>query len=238
MTRLMVDYFDVFLRDAPLDLKDVPRVQHASMGEDVYRPVSSWRGDGSLSLYLDASTVALGAGVLVAAPPVEQPPVSLAMDPGEMDPCDGDYPAVLYLSEPLEAPLRVVGQPSVELTLVATSEDLDVIVGLGAYDDALGTYEPIQLGTLRARYRNSPNEPQPLASGAPTDLTVMLHPVTHVFAAGTRIALSVTGGSCHFVKNPLTGEPLSAQTEWSSGTLDLVGNTSAPSRLVLPFVED
>ena len=54
--------------------------------------------------------------------------------------------------------------------------------------------------------------------------------------AGNRLELQLVNARPFCVENPLTGEPIQAQTHWSTAQVSLYLNSQYPSRIVLPAV--
>ncbi|MDZ7884640.1 MAG: CocE/NonD family hydrolase C-terminal non-catalytic domain-containing protein [Mycobacterium sp.] len=75
---------------------------------------------------------------------------------------------------------------------------------------------------------------QPGAGRAGDPLRLDLDPIAHRFAAGSRIRVSIAGGSHpRFARNPGTGEPV-----WSASRLLRATHEIGPgSRLILPVPE-
>ncbi|MBS0333281.1 MAG: CocE/NonD family hydrolase, partial [Proteobacteria bacterium] len=126
---------------------------------------------------------------------------------------DGPWPSVLtedqrfaahrpdvmtYVSEPLQGPLHIFGQPVADLFAATTGSDADVMVKLidvypdDERDTALRGYElPVSMEIFRARYRDDPETATPLTPGRVFHLAFDLPLADHVFRPGHRIMVQV-----------------------------------------------
>jgi putative CocE/NonD family hydrolase len=104
-----------------------------------------------------------------------------------------------YATEPLTAPVKISGQPEVNLVASTTGTDGDFVVKLiDVYPDEyptqreMGGYQlPIAMDILRGRYRESFSKPQALKPNVPLSYRFALPPANHVFLPGHRIMVQV-----------------------------------------------
>jgi uncharacterized protein len=104
-----------------------------------------------------------------------------------------------YQSEVLLAPVKVSGQPQVNLIASTTGSDADFVVKLiDVYPNEypmqreMGGYQlPIAMDIFRGRYRESFEKPQALKPNAPLAFNFALPPANHVFLPGHRIMVQV-----------------------------------------------
>ncbi|MCF6389013.1 CocE/NonD family hydrolase [Mycobacterium sp. MBM] len=128
---------------------------------------------------------------------------------------------VTFTGTVLDEPLEVIGVPRIELAHSTDTGWADVWVRIGEVD-------------ADGRSRNVSDGYVSRAPGGENPWSLDLDPIAHRFAAGSRIRVSIAGGSHpRFARNPGTGEPV-----WSASRLLRVTHTIGPgSRLTLPVPE-
>ncbi|MCI2261794.1 CocE/NonD family hydrolase [Xanthomonas indica] len=112
---------------------------------------------------------------------------------------DGRPDVLTFVSEPLQAPLRIAGAPEVHLQASTSGSDSDWVVKLiDVYPDQmasepkLGGYElPVSLAIFRGRYRESFEHPAPLTPNQPLAYRFGLPTANHTFERGHRIMVQV-----------------------------------------------
>jgi uncharacterized protein len=146
---------------------------------------------------------------------------------------------VLCYSTPvLERPVEVTGHVSLTLFVSSSATDTDFT---GKLVDVFPDGRAIFLtdGILRARYRNSLAEPEPLTPDQVYEITVDLSVTSNVFLPGHRIRLEVSSSNFpRFDRNTNTGGVI---TEDGDGDVQVAVNRifhgpAHPSRLVLPVI--
>ncbi len=129
---------------------------------------------------------------------------------------DGRPDVLTFVSEPLEAPLRVAGVPEVNLQASTSGTDSDWVVKLidvypdeMASDPKLGGYElPVSLAIFRGRYRESFETAKPLAAGQPLPYRFGLPTTNHTFQRGHRVMVQVQSSLFPlYDRNPQTFVP-------------------------------
>jgi hypothetical protein len=111
----------------------------------------------------------------------------------------GRLDVVAFVSGVLDAPVKISGQPTVNLIASTTGTDSDWVVKLiDVYPDevaaqpALGGYQlMVSADIFRARYRESLETPEPIAAGQPLLYRFALPTANHVFLPGHRIMVQV-----------------------------------------------
>ncbi len=111
----------------------------------------------------------------------------------------GRTDVVAYLSAPLTAPLRIAGEPEVNLVASTSGSDSDWVVKvIDVYPDevpaqpALGGYQlMVSADIFRGRYREDPARPAALAPNVPLTYRFALPTANHVFLPGHRIMVQV-----------------------------------------------
>ncbi len=111
-----------------------------------------------------------------------------------------DRPDVLvYVSEPLKAPLHIAGAPQVNLAASTSGTDSDWVVKLiDVYPDEVpsdppmsGYQLPIGMDIFRGRYRDSLEHPTPIPAGKVQTYRFVLPMADHVFLPGHRLMVQV-----------------------------------------------
>lgn len=112
---------------------------------------------------------------------------------------DGRPDVLTFVTEPLKAPLKISGEPVVNLFASTTGTDADWVVKLiDVYPDVVPSDAPMggyQLGVameiFRGRYRESFEKPTPIPAGKVQRYRYELPPTNHVFKPGHRIMVQV-----------------------------------------------
>jgi uncharacterized protein len=235
-TRLLIRWFDHFLRDANNGVLDSPEARIYMMGIEDYVDEPAWpieveevdlylcteRGGGASSandrVLAHQPGADEGADVLVHDPahPVRTPP----------DPFDQgvfESASLTYTTEALAADVEVVGTSRLVLHAVCDAIDVDLCVRLADVDQS-GRSRLLNTGALKATHAPSHEAPTALAPGQPNRLEVEIWPIANVFKAGHRIRIAVSASDFPFFEcNPLP-----------STTRILFGGRY-PSRLVIPM---
>lgn len=221
-------------------------------GANAWRDAAEWPlADGPWSLYLDWDG---HEGRLNTEPAtMPGPDRSYRYDP--LDPCPTridvlryateDVPLVMnevearpdvlsYTSAPLAAAVTVSGWPVLELWASSDRDDTEWHVKLTDVD-AEGRSIKVCQGCLRASYRDSLEEPTPLAPGTPTRFQVELWPVQHQFLPGHRIRVTITSSDFPWFARSLNQSgPLKDQREPLVATNTLHHGGEYRSRVLLP----
>jgi len=166
----------------------------------------------------------------------------------ELWPCEDDRPVaerpdvLVFQTEPLAAPLQIIGPLTVRLWASSDGPDTDFTAKLvdvyppnADFPDGLALN--IADGIVRARYRDSRTQSAMLEPGRPYELTIELYPTSLVFMPGHRIRLDISSSNFpRFDVNPNTGEALNANTGWRVATNTVFHDPEHPSRIVLPVI--
>jgi len=148
------------------------------------------------------------------------------------------HDVLCYTTEPLTAPLDVIGPLRLVLWVSSSARDTDFTGKLvDVWPD--GRAENLADGILRARYRVSPSEPALLQPGTPYELEIDLVASAYRFPAGHRIRLEVSSSNFpRFDRNTNTGGTIA--TEDDDDVVPAVNrvhhDAARPSRLVLPII--
>ncbi len=111
----------------------------------------------------------------------------------------GRTDVLAYVSEPLEAPLRIAGEPEVNLVASTSGTDSDWVVKvIDVYPDevaaqpAMGGYQlMVSADIFRGRYRESPAQAKALTPNEPLTYRFALPTANHVFLPGHRVMVQV-----------------------------------------------
>ena len=112
---------------------------------------------------------------------------------GEMpiDQRPDDGRSLLFISQPLQAPLEIMGAPELKLNFDADRPVAQVIVRLNdIFPD--GASARVSYGVLNLTHRDSHEQPAPLEPGRRYQVAVRLNDIAHAFAAGNRICVAIS----------------------------------------------
>lgn len=137
--------------------------------------------------------------------------------------CDDAY-ALTFTSAPLTDPLEILGFPTVTLYVAASEPVAQVAVKLCDVAPD-GSSLLVTRGVVNLTHRDSHEHPTALLPGAIYPVTVALSSISHVFAPGQRIRLSMAGADWPLVWPP----PHRA-------VLSLYHDTARPSHVMLPVI--
>jgi putative CocE/NonD family hydrolase len=146
---------------------------------------------------------------------------------------------LVYTSAPLPRDLEVTGP--IELVLFASSSAADTdFTGKLVDVHPDGRAEILTDGILRARYRRSLAEPEPLESGKIEELRIDLQSTANVFRTGHRIRLEVSSSNFpRFDRNSNTGGAIALEREedFVQALNRVHHDQHRPSHVVLPIIE-
>jgi uncharacterized protein len=92
-------------------------------------------------------------------------------------------------------------------------------------------------GILRARYRDSWEEPSLMMPGEVYAITIELFPTANLFARGHRLRLGISSSNFpHFDINPNSGEPEGSMEHPCVAHDRVYVDAARPSHLVLPVI--
>lgn len=198
-----------------------------------------------------------GDGVLNAQPPVNDPsdhyaynpqdPPSLAMEPDDTLADDQRKPesrtdVLVFSSEPLSAPLEVMGHISVRLWASSSAPDTDWVARLiDVHPD--GFAQRLTDSIVRASYRGSSAYPHshsdfaPLTPGSIREYTLDLGDLANLFLPGHRIRLEITSAFMPlFARNLNTGQNNLTTDGMKIAEQTIYHDRQHPSRILLPVI--
>jgi putative CocE/NonD family hydrolase len=248
MNHVHLRWFDYWLKGKENGALDEAPVQLFEPGTNVWRDADHWplkTSDLPLYLHFDGTEGSLSASETADG----GQPRSYRYDPSDPAPTQTDvrrYPiedvpldqsaveqrpdVLTYTSAPLTKELAISGWPSLELMASSDCDDTEwhvKITDVGPDGRSL----KVAQGCLRASYRTSLEQPEPLTPGEVTLNRVEIWPIQHCFLPGHRIRVSVTSSDFPWFARSLNQfGPIKNQSEPKIAT-----NTIHPgSRLVLP----
>lgn len=209
-------FFDLHLKDVDDGIGGEPPVRVFLMGENRWLDLQDWppAGAGIQPWHLDSRENAHGQrgnGVLTREAPATSAADAFTYDPADPAPtCGGQIfwnmeptgprdqrhllerdDTLFYQSAPLEKPLAVIGDVSLDLTMASDVDDTDIVAKLCVVERN-GSVTGILVGSFRCRYREGWDKRVPLQHGEPTPLRIRLAQLAYVFPEGSRIGLTIT----------------------------------------------
>jgi uncharacterized protein len=231
------------------------------LGEDVWRDEEEWPPDGTsmLTYYLrsegKAGSDPEDGRLVLDAPAESDPPDVYQYDPRNPVPTRGgrhgdhwtwgpvdqrriqERPDVLvYTSEPLAEPLRVMGTVTARLFASSTALDTDFTAKLvDVFPD--GRALIVCEGVIRARYRNGLHQPELLQPGEVYAFDIRIGDTAVLFGRGHRVRLEVSSSNYpRYDANPNTGGEIACERRPRIATQTLFHSPEFPSALNLPAV--
>jgi putative CocE/NonD family hydrolase len=229
----MIRWYDHVLKGLPNGAGDEPPVRLFVMGVNRWRFEDDWplkrAVDTPYYLHSDGGATSFhGDGTLSRQPPGEEPNDVFHYTPAGPVPSAGGHSCctealapmgaydqrkveargdvLCYTSEPLAHDLEVSGWVSCRLWASTTGEDADWTAKLV---DVLPDGRALNItdGIIRARFRESLEQPSPIRPGGVYEYTIRMRATSNVFRAGHRIRLEVSSSNFPmFDRNP--GRPI------------------------------
>lgn len=250
------EWFNHWIWDYPNGVMDKPPIAYYVMGDvdQPGAPGNEWRT--SWEWPPPSQTVAYflrSDGRLSLGPPAgPEDPESYAYDPqdpvptlggGNLSLPSGPYDqnpvlwredVLVYQTDPLIAPVEVVGPIEVDLYVSSDRVDTDFTAKLcDVYPD--GRAMLLCDGILRARHRESMESEEFLSPGEVYPVSIDLWETANVFDRGHRILVAVSSSNYpRFDANPNTGDPFMQQQTRLVATNTIYHDPEHPSRLLLP----
>jgi predicted acyl esterase len=253
-----LDWFDHFLKGEKNKVLDTPPIRYFLMGDtmDKSAPGNVWKladtwpapstprsfyfaADGGLR---DAAPTQQDAVAIYAydprhpAPTLGGPNLGDNNGPRDQRPLRGRKDVLHFVTEPLAAPITIIGRGSLDLYFSADVPDTTIMVKL--IDIYPNGYEALTLDQAwMARFRDGFHRPSPLEPGKVYKLTIPLHDTALVFNKGHRIGVIVTGSnSPRYEVHPNSFEPVKSYDSSPVAHVTIHSAVQHPSRLVLPEV--
>lgn len=142
-----------------------------------------------------------------------------------------------FTGSPINNQLRVAGHVLADIWISSSAPDTDFVVRLiDVYPD--GYMQNLCDGIIRARYRNSLNNPEWLQAGEVYNIKIDLWSIAHVFKSGHRIVVQITSSSFpRWDRNWNTTEDPGAAISGQIAHQTIWHDSSRPSCMILPVLE-
>ncbi len=262
---LLLQWFDHWLKGEDTPLMSQPRARYFLMGdENVWREADTWPPPSSPGQYYLHSgghaNSRFGDGVLSTEPPAAELPDSYSYDPEDPVPTIGGRTfatitgsggvrdqselearddVLVYTSARLLKPLTIAGNVTVDLWIASSAPDTDFTGKLVDVEPG-GYCAVVADGILRARFRNSFEEPEFLEPGEVARLTIDLWDVAYTFRQGHALRLEVSSSNFpRFSRNAnSTVRPeFAGPDDLRVAVQQVFHDSRRPSHLTLPAVE-
>ncbi len=151
---------------------------------------------------------------------------------------------VVFQTDPLAIPVKVVGSIVVKLFVSSTATDTDFTAKLidvypPSSDFPTGYEMNLTDGIMRARYRDRPDRQELLQPGEIVEIEVTPFPTANVFKKGHRIRIDISSSNFpRFDVNPNTGEPLGKSRRAIPADNSIYHDADHPSHVVLAIFPD
>ncbi|MBM3596998.1 MAG: CocE/NonD family hydrolase [Alphaproteobacteria bacterium] len=149
---------------------------------------------------------------------------------------------LVFQTPPLAEPVEVTGPITVKLWISSDCPDTDFTAKLidvypPSKDWPNGYAMNITDGIIRARYRDSWEQPDMMEPGRIYTVAIEPFASSNLFARGHRIRLDISSSNFpHFDVNPNTGEPEGRARLWRVATNTVRLDRTHPSHVVLPII--
>ena len=247
----IVRFMDRYVRGRENGLGAEPRVRAFVMGENVWRTGDTLPLPGTkpLSLYLapqgglsrEKPSGGVAESAFVSDP--QHPVVDAYGSYGAHDYRDlaKRSDVLVFETEPLSEPLRVVGAIETEIHLSADVPDADLWVKLEdvAPDGTAWNLSSPGTDVLRVSERDGGPSPRLLSAGEVAILRLPNLRTGNLFAKGHRVRVVLCGSFMPaFSRNLQTGESEALSATMRKGTIRIQHSAAQASRIVLPVVPD
>jgi uncharacterized protein len=262
INELELRWYDHWLKGIDTGLLDEPPVRVFVMGSNTWRHEWEWpiARTRYTPMYLSGAGQAnssAGDGCLSFESPGDQPPDSYVYDPDDPVPtcggttllslgdtagaCDqrevekrGDI--LVYTSEPLTEPLEVTGPVILRLYAATSAPDTDFMAKLIDVHSDGASYN-IADGVIRARFRESLDQPTLVSPGEVIEYEVDMWSTSHMFLPGHRIRVNITSSDFpRYDRNPNTGGDLGSDYSVEIARQTIFHDARYPSHVVLPII--
>ena len=260
-----VRWFDYWLKGIDNGITSEPPVNVFVMGANRWRKASDWPIPGTeyTPYYLHSPGKAnsmFGDGVLDTEKPSseasdqfvydpEHPVMTIggstccsenltpiSMGPREQQAVEWRPDVLVYTSPVLDEDVEVTGPVKMVLYAASDARDTDFTAKLVDVSPN-GTAINAAQGIIRARYRDSWEEPTLLEPGNIYKYTIDLWSTSNCFLKGHRIRVEVSSSNFpQFDRNPNTGNPFGMDAEMQIANQTVYHDAEHPSHILLPIV--
>jgi len=258
-----IDWYDYLFKNASNEFSSAKPVRIFVMGTNRWRDEEDWplkraRETKYLLHSAGKANSLSGDGTLSNAAPRAEPADRYTYDPADPAPtiggplcCDSEHlkpgprdqravegrsDVLIYSTPALTQDLEVTGPIKAELFGSSTAVDTDFIAKLvDVWPD--GFAQNLTEGILRARYRDSQEQPALMNPGQTYKLTIDLWSTSNVFRKGHKVRLEVSSSNFpRFDRNLNTGEENATGRKPVAATNTIYHDAERPSVLMLPVV--
>ncbi|MEX0760873.1 MAG: CocE/NonD family hydrolase, partial [Dehalococcoidia bacterium] len=253
-----LEWFDYWLKGIDTGVLESPNVRLFTMGANRWRDADAWPPPGvTYTPYYfhegtSGSARSLNDGVLnQSQPEPAEHPDSYVYDPrepvrslggGHLGSPNGPHDqrpveerVLTYTTAPLERDIEVTGPVKAVLHALSSARDTDWVVRLtDVHPDGISMQ--VCDGILRARYRHSRSEPQPL-DGRIEVYEVDLWATSHLFKKGHRLRVAVASSSFpRWDRNMNTGGDNNREATGVTALNTIFHDSMRPSHILLPVM--
>jgi len=257
-------WFDRWLKDVENGIDDEPPVMLFVMGIDEWRSEADWPlPDTQYQPYYlhsnGGANTLQGNGILSMEPPGAEPPDMYLYNPMRPVPTVGGQvilpggnamgprdqrevelrdDVLVYSTPPLKQAVEVTEPIGLRLFVSSSAPDTDFT---GKLVDVFPDGRAILLteGILRARYRNSFTDPEPMEPDTVYELNLNLWATSNVFLPGHQIRLEVSSSNFpRFNRNSNTGGVIAKETadQYQPAINRIFHDADNPSHIILPLI--
>ena len=160
----------------------------------------------------------------------------VSMGPRDQRPNEYRPDVLVYATPPLEREVEATGPVKMVLYAASSAKDTDFTAKLvDVYPN--GYSMNVAQGILRARYRDSWEQPTLLEPGKVYEFTVDLWSTSNCFQKGHRILVEISSSNFpQFDRNPNTGNPLGQDAVLEKAHQTVYHDGEHPSHIVLPII--
>lgn len=261
----VLQWLDHYAKGLHNEVENSGPIQLFTMGEDVWHRYAEWPVPGTVNtnFYLQSNGKANssgGDGTLSTLPPTGEAHDTYVYDPATPVPTTGggnccgqtvlasgpmDQRSVerrddvlVYTTDPLQNDLRVTGQVTGRVWVSSSAQDTDFTLKLV---DVYPTGFALNLtdGILRAKFRESYQQPKLLTPGQLYELTIIAGNTSNVFKKDHRIRIEISSSNFpRFSRNTNTGATPELDTHWVVATQTVVHSAEHPSSVTLPVLKE
>lgn len=260
---LHLRWYEYWLKGIDNDIMSSSPVKIFVMGDNIWRDETTWplSRARATTYFLHSgghANTKHGDGWLDTDKPVDEPNDIYLYNPNDPVPTTGgplccnphfmrngafnqnqleDRPDILiYSTSPLENDVEVTGHIMVYLWASTSAVDTDFTAKLiDVCED--GCARNLTDGIIRARYRNSMSNPEPVNPGKPYLYEIDLWATSNVFKVGHKIRLEISSSNFpRFDRNPNTGTVISEESTFQPALQSILHNFTYPSHITLPII--
>ena len=250
-------WFSYWLKEEENEAADWPPVRLFVMGANTWRSENEWplARTAYTDFYLHSdgrANTAAGNGVLTTTPPHGEPPDEYTYDPrdpvmtlytplGQHEPQDqqvlnGRQDILVYSTPSLKKPIEVTGPIEVKLWAASSASDTDFVVKLMDVWPS-GFTQELCHGIVRARYRESFDNPSSIEPGQIYQYSIRVNPTSNLFQPGHKIRVDISSSDFpNFDRNHNTGGDDYSESKLVSAVQTIFHDRDRPSRIILPVI--